>query len=415
MLRVLSLSTLFPAPCRPGFGRFVANQMAALAKRGDTDLVIVNPIGLPPWPLSTRGPYRALAQCPAQTMLGTIPVHHPRFTLIPLIGSDSNPARIVRAVLPWLRRLHSERPFDLIDAQFFFPDGPAAMALGRALGLPVTIKARGSDIHYWATRPAALAQLHSAATAAAGMLAVSAALKRDMVALGFPEARIAVHYTGLDHARFRVTPRGAARAAVAATLGLALPASAPLLLCPGALIAIKGQALAIRALAELPQAQLALAGTGADEAALRSLAGELGLAKRVHFLGQVGPDAMPLLMSAADAVVLPSEREGLANVWIEALACGTPLVVPDVGGAREVVVADSAGRIAQRTAPAIASALRAVLANPPEQATVAGHAAAFSWAENAAQLSAFWRKAAAAPWQRTGMAIPRGQDHRGSV
>ena len=53
-MRVLSLSTLFPSPAQPGFGKFVANQMAAVAARGDVDLVMVNPIGLPPWPLAAK-------------------------------------------------------------------------------------------------------------------------------------------------------------------------------------------------------------------------------------------------------------------------------------------------------------------------------------------------------------------------
>ncbi|MBS0254913.1 MAG: glycosyltransferase [Proteobacteria bacterium] len=390
-MRVLSLSTLFPSPAQPGFGKFVASQMTAVAVRGDVDLVMVNPVGLPPWPLAALGRYKALAQCPATSTLGTLVVHHPRFTLLPLVGGDSNPGRIARAVLPLARRMHAERPFDLIDAQFFFPDGPAALLLGQALGLPVTVKARGSDIHYWATRPRALAQLRATAAGAAGLLAVSAALKRDMIALGFPGERTMVHYTGLDHTRFRVTPRAEARAKVAAQLNL--PGDGPLLVCPGALIAIKGQALAIRALAELPGTQLALAGKGSDEAALRALAAELGLADRVHFLGQVGHESLPMLMSAADAVVLPSEREGLANVWIEAMACGAPLVIPEVGGAAEVVTGASAGRLAARDPAAIAAAIRELLATPPAQAEVAAHAAPFSWEANAARLVEFWRGA----------------------
>ncbi|MDE2403938.1 MAG: glycosyltransferase [Sphingomonadales bacterium] len=391
-MRVLSVSTLFPNPARPAFGKFVANQMAAVAARGDCDLTIVNPLGIPPWPLSRRAPYAALAGCPAMSGLAGLAVHHPRFTVVPVVGGDSNPARLARAVLPLARRLHDERRFDLVDAQFFFPDGPAALAIARALGVPLTVKARGSDIHYWSTRPRALAQLRAAADGAAGMLAVSAALKRDMVALGMPEERIRVHYTGLDHARFRLVPQAEARAEVAAQLGI--PAEGSLFVCPGALIAIKGQALAVRAVAELPGARLALAGSGADEAALRALAGVLGIGERVHFLGQVPHERLPVLMAAADAVVLPSEREGLANVWIEALACGAPLVIPDIGGAREVVSDDGAGRIAPRAPDAIAAALRALVAAAPDRRQVAAHAARFSWEANAAQLVGFWREIA---------------------
>ena len=78
----------------------------------------------------------------------------------------------------------------------------------------------------------------------------------------------------------------------------------------------------------------------------------------------------PCCVSAADAVVLPSEREGLANAWIEALGCGTPLVIPDIGGAREVVMSPAAGRIAARTPDAIAQAVASLIAAPPAQQTV---------------------------------------------
>ncbi|MEO5597221.1 MAG: glycosyltransferase [Novosphingobium sp.] len=386
-MHVLSISTLFPTPARPAFGRFVANQMAALARRGDVDLLMVNPLGVPPWPLSRREPYRSETTTPKAEMWEGVPVSHPRFPLIPLIGGDSNPARVASVLLPMVRQLHAQRPFDVVDAQFFFPDGPAAALIAESLGLPLSIKARGSDIHYWGTRPKARAQMLAAANQAAGMLAVSGALKRDMVALGMPEERIAVHYTGLDHARFRPLAREMARAA----LGLG---EGPLFVCPGALIAIKGQALAIEALAEIPSARLALAGSGPDEAALRALTARLGLAERVLFLGQVGHDVLPQWLSAADAVVLPSEREGLANAWIEALACGASLVIPHIGGAQEVVSAATAGRIAERTPGAIAAALTAILAAPPAQADVAANAARFSWETNAAQLSAHFHRIA---------------------
>jgi glycosyltransferase involved in cell wall biosynthesis len=99
-------------------------------------------------------------------------------------------------------------------------------------------------------------------------------------------------------------------------------------------------------------------------------------------------------MAAADAVVLPSEREGLANVWVEALACGTPLVIPPIGGAAEVVRSPAAGRLADRTPEAIAQALRDLLANPPSRADTAACAARFSWDENARQIIAFWNEIA---------------------
>lgn len=394
MLRVLSLSTLFPNPARPSLGPFVASQMQAVAARGDVDLVMANPLGIPPWPLSLHREYAKLRAVGPTSKAGAFTVHHPRFTLIPRVGAQSNPRRIAKAVLPLVQRLHAEKPFDLIDAQFFFPDGPAAARIAAALGLPLTIKARGADIHHWGAQEKSGPQVLAAAYQAAGMLAVSEALKADMAALGMPAERIAVHYTGLDHARFRPVARGEARALIAAQLGI--PAGGALLATTGALIERKGQRLAIQALARLKRddVRLAFAGTGPDEPALRALAQELGLSQRVYFLGQVGHDRLPNLLAAADAMVLPSASEGLANAWVEALACGTPLVIPPIGGAHEVVRDASAGRIAERTPEGIAEAVGELLTGPPTQQAVAANAARFSWEANAEALVAFWRKAA---------------------
>jgi glycosyltransferase involved in cell wall biosynthesis len=390
-VRVLSIATLFPNPVRPGFGIFVGNQMRGVVARGDVDLTMVSPLGLPPWPLSLKAPYARLRTIPRQNDAAGLPTHYPRFTLIPRLGGDSNPGRIAGAVLPLVRRLHREQPFDLVDAQFFFPDGPAAAIIARELGLPLTIKSRGADIHYWGSRPRALAQMLAAARQAAGLLAVSQALRDDMIALGMPAERIVVHYTGLDRERFHPIERPMARATIAALPSMDIGADGPLLVTPGALIPRKGQRLAIKALASLPRARLALAGAGEDDAALRAYACELGLADRVHFLGQVGHDVLPTLMCAADVLVLPSASEGLANVWIEALASGTPIVVPDIGGAREIVHDHTAGRIAARDASAIADAVTRILADAPTQQQVAANVAKFSWADNAAQIVAFWQ------------------------
>ena len=391
-LRILSISTLFPRPSRPAFGIFVGNQMRAVAARGDVDLTIVSPIGIPPWPLSLREPYRSLRQTPEKSGAVGIPVYYPQFTTIPKIGGTSNPARIAKAVLPIARKLHEQRPFDLIDAQFFFPDGPAAAIIAAELGLPLTIKARGADIHYWGRKSDARAQMLKAAEQAIGMLAVSHSLCEDMAGLGIAEDKTTVHYTGLDRERFFPMPRNAARALVSALPELGVWSKGPLLVCPGSLIARKGQRIVIEAMTELPDAVLALAGAGEEEGPLRTLAAQLGLEDRVQFLGLVYHDRLPQLFSAADVMVLPSVSEGLANVWVEALACGTPLVIPDVGGAREVMAEPSAGRIAERNRRAVAAAVRDILDDPPSQEDVAANAERFSWETNAAELVAYWQR-----------------------
>ena len=389
MQHVLSLSTLYPNAVNPRFGTFVARSLEALAKRGDWRVTLINPIGLPPLAL---GRYRPLADLPAMSEEGGITIHRPHFTLIPRIGARRNAAAIARAVLPLVRRIHAATPIDLIDAQFFFPDGPAAAEIARAAGLPLSIKARGSDISFWGEQGFARAQMLDAARGAAGLLAVSRDLAGQMAAMGMDPAKITLHYTGLDRDRFRPFGHTHLREQLGRELGFALPATAPLLACVGALIERKGQAIAIAALPAIPDARLILIGKGEDEAMLRALAVSEGVAERVHFAGSIDHDLMPLILSAADVMVLPTVAEGLANAWVEALACGTPVVTGDVGGARELINCDTAGRLVERTPQAVAAGVNAILANPPPREAVAALTDGFSWDANAAALAAHYAR-----------------------
>jgi len=386
--RVLSLSTLYPNASAPRFGTFVARSLEALAARGDWQVTVINPIGVPP---VAFGRYRALKAAAVDGVEHGVQVYRPTFPLVPKIGGRINPTLIARAVLPLARRLHAEGPFDIIDAQFFYPDGPAAARVAAELGLPLSIKARGADIHYWGSQPRAYQQMIAAGRQAAGLLAVCGALADDMAAIGLPGEKITLHYTGLDRDRFRPLQHAQLRRRLGRELGIALPDGAPVLATVGALIPRKGQALVIEALSHLPgDSVLLLVGRGEDEAALRSLARTRGLADRVHFLGSLDHDLVPLVLSAADAMVLPSSSEGLANAWVEALACGTPLVITDAGGAREVVTQPEAGRIVARDPLAIADGVRALLEDPPLREATAALAERFSWQANAAALAEYY-------------------------
>ncbi len=290
-------------------------------------------------------------------------------------------------MLPLARRLHEDTPFDLVDAQFFYPDGPAAMMIARELGLPFSVKARGADIHHWGARGYGREALLETAQAADGVLAVCEALADDMAALGIERDKIGVHYTGLDRDLFRPMDHVGLRARLADTFSIPLTEDDRLLVTVGALIERKGQAFVIKALADLPKGRLLLVGKGEDEASLRALAQEVGVADRVHFLGSLDPTMLPPILSAADAMVLPSASEGLANAWIEALACGTPLVITDAGGAREVITSPAAGVIVGRNCRAIREGIELVTDRPRSPQEVAETVEKFSWEANARALA----------------------------
>lgn len=385
MKHILSISTLYPNAGNPRFGTFVARSLEGLAARGDWRVTCVNPIGLPP---VIFGKYRALADLPALAVEERVTVHRPRFTLIPKVGARRNASAIAKAVLPVVKAIHAETPIDVIDAQFFFPDGPAAAIIAEAMDLPLSIKARGSDITYWGGHDFALDQIQDAASKATGLLAVSEALKREMASLGLPDEKITVHYTGLDRNRFRPLDHMQLRSQIGAELGFDLPDNVPMLACVGALVQRKGQDRAIAALPHIPGARLVLVGKGEDEADFHEIANNLGVADRVHFTGSIDHDMLPLILSAADVMVLPTENEGLANAWVEALACGTPVVTTDVGGAGELITSEVAGRLlTSRTPEEVANAVNSLLNAPPDPQAVAALAERFSWESHAEKLA----------------------------
>lgn len=382
-LHIVSIATLFPDATRPNFGIFVERSLASLARQPGVRLTIIAPLGIPPWPLSLHPRYAALRALPQQEEWHGLNVLRPRFPIVPRIGARLNGGAIARAVLPIARRLKAEGRLDVLDAQFFHPDGPAAHRIATALSLPFSIKARGADISLWATRPDTGPALQAAAQAATGLLSVGRALKTDMVAAGMPENKIRVHYTGLDAARFRPMDRTAARRQ------WALPEDVPVLLTVGAVIPRKGQSLVIEAMRTLPDTvHYVIAGGGHDGPRLTALAQNIGVADRVRQLGAIPNDDLPSLYAAADLMVLPSASEGLANAWVEAQGCGLPLVLSDIPPAHEMIEHPDAGMISSADPTALAEAITNCLSRKVDRNRLASLAhQRFSWERNGRELA----------------------------
>jgi glycosyltransferase involved in cell wall biosynthesis len=211
-----------------------------------------------------------------------------------------------------------------------------------------------------------------AARHAAGIVAVSRALKEELVALGVPGQRVTVLRNGVDLKMFRPLDRTLVRA----ELGI----DGPTLATVGGLIERKGHHFVIGALPFLPRHRLFVVGDGPERAALKQLASKLGVADRVVFLGQIGHEALPRIYSAIDALVLASSREGWPNVLLEAMACGTPAVASNIWGNPEVITQPEAGTlIAERSADGVATAVKRLFQQLPDRAATRRYAEGFSW------------------------------------
>jgi glycosyltransferase involved in cell wall biosynthesis len=378
MLRVLALSSLYPSDSAPNLGKFIERQMAGLAARPDVTVSVVAP-GDPP-----IAPFDSSARFDDAV---------PRVARIRSVKagtrSENVPRALADAVVPLAEEIRDRDGIDVLTAELLWPDGPAMALVARALRLPFSIKARGHEFDRFERHRALLGQARDAAQEAAGLLAVSSALRERMGAHGFPLDRIAVHYTGVDRDRFKPRDRAAAKAE--------LKVDGPLLVAVGNLTPRKGHELVIDAVARLPRVSLFIAGAaGSEMARLKSRIAALGLERRVRMLGHVPHLMLPALISAADATVLASSREGLANVWVESLACGTPVVTTDVDGARDAIDRPAAGRIVARNPEAIAAAVAELLADPPNREAVRAASDRFSWSRNAEELESHLRKIAEA-------------------
>ncbi|MGA9869019.1 MAG: glycosyltransferase family 4 protein [Acetobacteraceae bacterium] len=390
-LRLLTFSTLYPNAARPNHGVFVENRLRHLVASGEATSTVVAPVPYFPSSAPMFGDWAVNARAPSREERHGLTVLHPRYPVIPKIGMRVSPWLLYRAVLPFMRRLLARgMAVDAIDAHYVYPDGVAAVWLGRRLGLPVVVTARGTDINDIPRHTVPRRLIQGAMAQASALIAVSAALKNAMVALGAPEGDVTVLRNGVDIDFFRPPTD---RAGLRARLGL----SRPTLLSVGHLIARKGHHLVIQAMAGLAGCDLLIVGEGPERRHLAALVAELGLGDRVRLLGARPHGEMADFYGAADALVLASSREGWANVLLESMACGTPVVATNIWGNPEVVCRTEAGVLTERGAGAIAAAVAALLANPPPRAATRAYAEGFSWDETTAGQLALFRRVLSRP------------------
>jgi teichuronic acid biosynthesis glycosyltransferase TuaC len=399
-VKIVTFGTLYPDLTRPHHGVFVEQRLMHLLARGGIEAKVVAPV--PYFPLKHRifGDWAALASVPEHEMRSGISVDHPRFLVIPRIGMTLQPRSLAAAGERTMRRLIAGGfDFDLIDAQYFYPDGVAAIRIGARLHKPVVITARGTDLNLIPEHDGPRRMIQDAARRASGLVTVCQALKDVLVDLGTPPDRVTVLRNGVDLDRFRPVDREAARR----TLGF----SKKTLLSVGHLIPRKGHDIAIRALAALPDFDLVIAGTGPEQVALESLATSLG-AGRVRFAGRIPPEDLRNYYTASDALVLASDREGWANVLLESMACGTPVVATNVWGTPEVVTAPEAGVLmTARTPEALADAVHRLFSSAPDRAATRRYAEGFSWDATAEGLERLFVSVAA-----SGKAAPTSASRR---
>lgn len=384
---VLALSYLFPNRAQPGYGVFVLHRLKAV--QAHCRIKVVAPVQWYPFIHRLRGDFWS-AEIPRKEEIQGLDTRHPRFAVIPRYFKWFDAISFWWAASRAERRLRSEEgfAFDLVDAHWTYPDVVAAYYLARSRGKKFAVTIRGHEALYLEENTIRRKLVAHFLRKADRVVALSEELKRCVIELGVDPERVRVVLNGVDISVFRSLDRAQCRRE------LDLPAGKRIALSVGRLTAGKGHQDLIRALPELLGRHdvhlYIIGGVNPEEDfqhVLRNLINELGLAERVHLLDGVPQDKLPLWYNAADLFCLATRREGCPNVVLEALACGAPVVVNDVGAVSEIVTPDRNGILVPPDQPAAwAEKLNRALTHEWDRAAIAQDMQRWGWARCAEQV-----------------------------
>ncbi len=378
-MRILTFSSLYPNNVDPSHGVFVERRLRELIRRTKIRSTVISPV---PWfPFRGRyfGRYAESAAILRRDRRYEVDIIHNRYPVIPKIGMNLAAGLMARATRRVFRECVNTKSPVLVDAHYFYPDGVAASILATESKLPYLVTARGSDINLIAKYASPRKQMLEAAHKADALIAVSAALADAMQDLGMPAGKIHVLRNGVDLDFFCPGVEEADER---------VPGSGELrFLSVGALKSAKGHDLAIRFVHKLPHARLVIAGRGPERASLIDLARRLGVSDRVTFAGTLDAEALRSQYRMADSLILMSKREGMPNVVLESMACGTPVMATAVGGIPEVVTEPCCGEIvADRSAEGLAEAWQILSNRGIDRDRLRQFAMRFSWQESISKL-----------------------------
>jgi teichuronic acid biosynthesis glycosyltransferase TuaC len=335
-IKILAISYLFPNNSQPAYGIFVLNRLRALQQA--CDIRVISPIQWYPWIHKVRGGLWG-SGIPLHDRIRGVEVHHPRFATIPRFLKWIDAITYlwaVRSVVKKLERCESF-DFDLIDLHWTYPDIAAGYYLARKYRKKFIVTVRGHEALYLNEHTLRERMLAHLLRKADFVITLSEELRGLVIALGVHPERTRVVLNGVDLSRFRPAERASSRQS------LGLPTNKKIIISVGRLTEGKGHDELVQMMPGLSKTQdvelYIIGGVNPESdfsSVIRSLISKLAL-KNVHLVDRADYEMLPAWYNAADLFCLATKREGCPNVVLEALACGTPVVVTNVGAVGELI------------------------------------------------------------------------------
>jgi teichuronic acid biosynthesis glycosyltransferase TuaC len=272
------------------------------------------------------------------------------YPALPVISRPFNGLSIAQKIK---RQVAALRP-DLILSYIIYPDGFAAVKIGRELGIPVLVKAIGSDLNR-IPDPITRQLIRWTLKNATYVLTVSGDLREKAISLGSKPRRTIAARNGCDTTIFYPADRRIARTE------LGLPIDCRLALFVGRLDIPKGVYELLSAVASIDSLRVAFIGDGLEAGGLRLKARQYGIDERVTFVPSAPREKVAQWLAACDVFTLPSYAEGCPNAVMEALCSGRPVVATAVGGISELVDGDCGFLVPARDPLQLATSLREAL------------------------------------------------------
>lgn len=381
-LTVLLFTSLFPSSARPQHGLFVRRRVEAIKSLGRINFDSLIPVVYSKKTIGFSDPH--VQKVSKLEVFGVGRTSSIRYLFWPRFDSPYGAVPIlISTLLHLIKNKKLYATYDVIDAHQLYPDGIVAAFISKLFGIPLVLTARGTDVNSAPNHPIKRRQILWACRQAAQITAVSTSLKRRLEECGVPSQKIQVIRNGFDREIFYpILPH------ISNT-------TSPRLLSVGLLDHRKRHDIALQITVQIPGSVLTVVGDGVERAKLIALSKTLGIESRVRFLGAVPHDDMPAIYRDADVLIHASEREGIANVMIESVACGTPVVALDRWGAREVVSEQFAGQlIPDQDVDLYVAAIKNLLSIDLNNEGFEEFASKFSWDKSASEHEVILLKAA---------------------